>query len=111
MPLLIQGSAPVGLGGMQPPRSFEWSETRGIVNLDALINGRTSTEIESDPAGDLATVPNSRSLPCSGPSCSGRVPLPVSASVGVCDPAWSSPAMRTGSLGEEWADESFPISP
>jgi|SRR5271157_189003 len=52
------------------------------VNLGALIAGRTSTEIESNPAGHLATRPKpSRPLPCSGPSCSDRVPLPVSASV------------------------------
>jgi len=81
------------------------------VNLDALITGRILTEIESDPA----TRPTpSRPLPCSGPSCSGRVPLPVAASVvgavnliqwGVLSDSFDlvpSPG-RT-----EWADESLP---
>jgi len=85
------------------------------VNLDSLIIGRASMEIESDPAGDLATRPQpSRPLPCSGPSCSGRVPLPVSASVvGAVDLVqW---AVLSDSLDmvpspgrTEWADESFP---
>ena len=116
MLLLIQGThAPAGLGGMQQPCSFECSETRGIVNLDALITGWTSTEIESDPAGDLSTRPKpSRPLPCSGPSCSGRVPLPVSASVvGAVDPVqWgvlSDSFDLVPSPGRtEWADESLP---
>ncbi len=100
----------VGLGGMQPPRSF--GQKHGAsVNLDALITGRTSTEIESD----LATRPKpSRPLPCSGPSCSGRVPLPVSASVvGAVNPVqWgvlSDSFDLVPSPGTtEWADESLP---
>ena len=81
------------------------------VNLDALITGWTSTEISSDPA----TRPKpSRPLPCSGPSCSGRVPLPVSASVvGAVD------LLQWGVLSNSfdlvpspgrtvWADESLP---
>ncbi len=85
------------------------------VNLDALITGWTSTEISSDPGGDLATRPKpSRPLPCSGPSCSGHVPLPVSASVvGAVDLVqW---AVLSASLDlvpspgrTEWADESLP---
>jgi len=85
------------------------------VSLDSLIIGRASMEIESDSASDLATRPQpSRPLPCSGPSCSGRVPLPVSASVvGAVDLAqW---AVLSDSLDmvpspgrTEWADESFP---
>jgi hypothetical protein len=83
-------------------------------SLDALITGRTSTEIESDPAGDLATRPKpSRPLPCSGPSCSGRVPLPVSASgVGAVDlvqwAVFSDSLDLVPSPGRtEWADESL----
>ena len=82
--LLIQGllaSRPAWAACNQLVRSN--SQKHGAsVNLDALITGWTTTEIESDPAGDLATRPKpSRPLLCSGPSCSGRVPLPVSASV------------------------------
>ncbi len=84
------------------------------VNLDALIIGRVSMEIESNAGGDLPTLPKpSRPLPCSGPSCSGRVPLPVSASVvGAVDLVqW---AVLSNSLDlvpspgrTEWADESL----
>ena len=91
MPLLIQGSfAPWSAwAGCNHLVRSNGQKHGAFVNLDdALITGRTSTEIESDPAGDLATRPKpSRPLPCSGPSCSGRVPLPVSASVvGAVDP-------------------------
>jgi hypothetical protein len=88
---------------------------RAWVNLDTLITGWTSTAIESTLAGDLATRPKpSRPLPCSGPSCSGRIPLPVSASVvGAVD------LLQWGLLSDsfdllpspgrtEWADESLP---
>ena len=117
MLLLIQGllaPRPAWAGCNHLVRSN--SQKHGAsVNLDALITGWTSTEIESDPAGDLATRPKpSRPLPCSGPSCSGRVPLPVSASVvGAVD------LVQWGVLSDsfdlvpspgrtEWADESFP---
>jgi hypothetical protein len=85
------------------------------VHLDALVTGWTSTEIDSSPAGDLATLPKpSRPLPCSGPSCSGRVPLPVSASV-----AGAMDLLQWGLLSDafdlvpstgrtEWVDESLP---
>ncbi len=85
------------------------------VNLDALIIGRVSMEVESNAAGDLPTRPKPpHPLPCSGPSCSGRVPLPVSASVvGAADLVqWavlSSSLDLVPSPGStEWADESLP---
>ena len=88
------------------------------LDLDALITGRTSTEIESDPAGDLATRPkSSRPLPCSGPSCSGRVPLPVSASmVGAVNLVqWGVPATHSTCsprpAGRNGLTKAFPISP
>ena len=58
-----------------------------LANLDALITGWTAMEIESNPVDDLSTRHKpSRPLPCSGPSCSGRVPFPVAATVvGVVD--------------------------
>ena len=117
MLLLIQGllaPRPAGAGCNHLVRSNS-QKHRASVNLDALITGWTSTEIESDPADDLATRPKpSRPLPCSGPSCSGRVPLPVSASVvGAVDPVqWgvlSDSFDLVPSPGTtEWADESFP---
>jgi hypothetical protein len=85
------------------------------VHLDALVTGWTSTEIENAPAGDLATLPKpSRPLPCSGPSCSGRVPLPVSASV-----VSAVDRLQWGMLSDafdlvpspgrtEWVDETLP---
>ena len=117
MPLLVQGSfAPWSAwAGCNHLVRSNGQKHGAFVNLDALITGRTSTEIESDPAGDLATRPKpSRPLPCSGPSCSGRVPLPVSASVvGAVDPVqWgvlSNSFDLVPSPGTtEWADESLP---
>jgi len=117
MPLLIQGSfAPWSAwAGCNHLVRSNGQKHGASVNLDALITGRTSTEIESDPAGDLATRPKpSHPLPCSGPSCSGRVSLPVSASVvGAVDPVqWgvlSDSFDLVPSPGTtEWADESLP---
>jgi hypothetical protein len=85
-----------------------------FADLDALITGGVSTGIESDPVGDAAARPKpSRPLPCSGPSCSGRVPSPVStAVVGAVDlDQWG---VLSDSLDiarppgtAEWADESL----
>jgi len=113
MLLSIQGllaSRPAWAGCNHLVRSH--GEKQGAsANLDELITGRTSMEIESD----LASRPKpSRPLPCSGPSCSGRVPLPASASVvGAVDLVqW---AVLSDSLDlvpspgrTEWADESLP---
>ncbi len=83
-------------------------------NLAALIIGRVSREIENEAAGDLASRSRpSRPLPCSGPSCSGRVQLPVSTSV-VCAVDLVEWAVLSNSLdlvpspgSTEWADESL----
>ena len=83
------------------------------VNLDTLITGWTSTEISSAPA----TRPNpSRPLPCTGPTCSGRVPLPVSTSVvGSVDLVhWAvlsdSLDLVPSPIRTAWIDESLPDS-
>lgn len=85
------------------------------VNLDALITGSATMAIETAPAINPATRPKpSGPAPCSGASCSGRVPLPVAASVvGAVD------LLQWGLLSNsfdllpspgrtEWADESLP---
>jgi hypothetical protein len=123
--LLIGAVMPLLIQGLLAPRPA-WAGCNNLVhsniqkhgasvNLDTLITGWTSTEIESDPAGDLETRPKpTRPLPCSGPSCSGRVPLPVSASVvGAVDLLqWgmlSDPFDLVPSPGKTvWADEGLP---
>jgi len=112
--LSIQGllaPRPAWAGCNQLVHSNTQKQLGASANLDALITGWTSTEILSDPA----TRPKpSRPLPCSGPSCSDRVPLPVSASVvGAVDLVqW---AVLSDSLDlvlmpvrTEWADQRFP---
>ncbi len=85
-----------------------------LVNLDALITGWTATERGGDPVVDLSTRHKpSRRLPCSGPSCTGRVPLPASATgVGAVDPVqWgvlpNSFELVPSPGRKEWADESL----
>ncbi len=115
--LLIQGALaprPVWAGCNNLAHS-NGQQHRASVNLDALIIGRVSLEIESSAASNLAARRNpSRPLPCSRPSCSGRVPLPASASVpGTVDrvqwAAFSDPLDLVPSPGRrKWADATFP---
>jgi hypothetical protein len=87
----------------------------GQVELTALIVDSASSDVGGIPANDISHEPNPRRrLPCSGPSCSGRIPLPVSASLVKADrlAQWG---MITGASNQnhppiiaKWADESRP---
>jgi len=105
----------VGLGGMQPPRSFEWSETRGIcqprradhrpdLDGDRKRPGRRpgdSSQTLTSPALLRAIVLGPRPVTClrkRGGCCRSR---PVGRALGLIDLV-PSPGTT------EWADESLP---
>lgn len=60
--------------GCDHPFGIEIKNSWSAAHLDPLIAGGS----RALPEGDRPGVPG-RPLPCSGPSCSGRVPLPASA--------------------------------
>jgi hypothetical protein len=72
------GSARAGCGHFALSKG---QESRTFANLDRLITGANSWSVPGDLAGPLPGRHDpGRPIPCSGPSCSGRVPLssPVS---------------------------------
>jgi hypothetical protein len=56
-------------------RSFEFNRLDTLLLVDS--QAALSDDVAQDPRGPGQPRPKRR-LPCSGPSCSGRVPLPVS---------------------------------
>jgi hypothetical protein len=75
---------PARAGCSHPARPLgDLRRAGSLAGLDALITGGTPSQGALAPTRQLPRRP----LPCSGPSCSGQVPLPVSSSIVTLAPA------------------------
>jgi hypothetical protein len=79
LPLILGGLAPrPAHAGCDHPFGLEIRNAWSAAQLDPLITGGSRTSLEGKGPGSPG-----RELPCSGPSCSGRVPLPTHAAPSV----------------------------